>query len=104
MGHQFFVIKEAQPWIDSGQTDYRNMPHNAYTGLLYTLVEQVGWEPFIEAFHDYSAFSSPIPPTDEAKVELFANLLSEHAGINLIPTFQSWGFPIQRYGATSFGP
>ena len=103
LGQRFVEVK-AQPWIDSGRQDYQNMEHDIYTGLLYTLVEQVGWEPFIETFHDYSAFSSPIPATDEAKVELFANLLSDHAGINLIPTFQSWGFPIQRYETTSFGP
>lgn len=92
---QRFVEVEAQPWIDSGRTDYQNMDHDIYTGLLYSLVQQVGWEPFIATFHDYSMLPIPVPPTDEAKVELMANLLSKHAGVNLIPTFQSWGFPVQ---------
>jgi hypothetical protein len=92
---QRFVELHAQPWIDSGRTDYQNMEHDVYTGLLYTIVQQVGWEPFIAAFHDYSTLSTPVPPTDEAKVELMAKLLSEQAGVDLIPVFQSWGFPIQ---------
>lgn len=97
VGQRFVDIK-AKPWIDDGQTDYQNMNNDVYTGLLYTLRKQVGWTPFIETFHEYSASSNPIiPPSDEAKVELWANTLSNYAGVDFIPAFQSWGFPIQQY-------
>jgi len=94
---QHWVAVHARPWIDAGRTDYWNMHHDVYTGLLYTLVQRVGWEPFKETFHEYSRSALPAPPSDEAKVELLANKLSQYAGMDLIPAFRSWGFPIHAY-------
>lgn len=92
---QYWVAVQARPWIDAGRTDYWNMHHDVYTGLLYTLVQQVGWEPFWRTFHEYSQSTLPPPASDVAKVELLANKLSQYSGVNLIPAFQSWGFPVQ---------
>ncbi len=91
--YNFFVVEHAQPWIDSDRTDWQNMSNDAYTGLLYLLKEDIGWEPFRQTFRDYASVGSP-PATDLGKVELFAHLLSANAGIDITPYFQSWGFPI----------
>jgi hypothetical protein len=93
---QRFVEFAAQPWIDEGRTDYQNMNNDVYTGLMYMLRQQVGWEPFIKTFNEYSLSSMPTPSSDLGKVELWANTLSRYARVNLIPTFQSWGFPISK--------
>lgn len=97
---QYWVSVQARPWIDAGRTDYWNMHHDVYTGLLYTLVQRVGWEPFRRTFHEYSQSTLPPPASDVAKVELLANKLSQYSGVNLIPIFQSWGFPVEVFTPT----
>ncbi|OGZ17722.1 MAG: hypothetical protein A2Z78_00215 [Candidatus Nealsonbacteria bacterium RBG_13_36_15] len=91
--YEYFVVRYAQPWIDSGRTDWQNMSNDVYTGLLYLLKEDIGWEPFKQTFRDYASVGSP-PATDLEKVELFAHLLSANAGVDVTPYFQGWGFPI----------
>lgn len=91
---QRFVDVHAQPWIDSGRKDYENMHNDVYTGLMYILRQQIGWEPFRAAFDDYGVSAQDAPATDLEKVELWANTLSRHAGVDLVPQFQQWGFPI----------
>lgn len=90
-----FVDVQAQPWIDSGRKDYKNMSNDVYTGLLYSLKQRVGWNPFIKTFYEYSTTSISVPTTDEAKVALFAYTLSKNAGTDLVRDFRSWGFPIK---------
>jgi len=95
--HRFYVDLHAQPWIDDGRTDYRNMHNDTYTGLLYLLREQIGWQPFADAFH-YFGSSPGIPPdSDKGKVELLAHTLSRSAGVDLTPHFRSWGFGVSPY-------
>ncbi len=96
---QRFVEAQAQPWIAAGRTDYQNMSNDIYTGLLYSLQQQVGWEPFRAVFQEYGSSSLPEPASDLAKVELWANTLSRHARVDLVPQFQSWGFPITSDGS-----
>ena len=96
---QQFVTKHAQPWIDQQRKDYQNMHNDVYTGLLYTLVKRVGWTPFKAVFREYERFrlaGVPVPTSDEKRVELFANVLSQKAGVDLVQDFQVWGFPIQK--------
>ena len=49
---------------------------------------------FRATLHDYSGSSQPAPASDVGKVELWANTLSRYARVDLVPQFQSWGFPI----------
>ena len=99
---QLFIDETAQPWIDSGRTDYENVG-DAYTGLNYVLRQSIGWEPFKAAFRDFRARSqTDVPSNDLDKVELWANTLSDYAGVNLVPTFQSWGFPIERHERSAY--
>lgn len=98
---QRFIDAQAQPWIASGRTDYQNMHNDVYTGLLYSLRKQVGWEPFRATFREYGGSSLSEPASDLAKVELWANTLSRHAGVDLVPQFQSWGFPISSDGSVA---
>ncbi|OGY25374.1 MAG: hypothetical protein A2Z11_00775 [Candidatus Woykebacteria bacterium RBG_16_43_9] len=91
---KFYVEQHALPWINAGRTDWENMHNDVYTGLLYRLKNQIGWEPFRQTFRDYATLTGPPPATDLGKVELFAHLLSANAGVDVTPYFQSWGFPI----------
>ena len=91
-----FVDAQAQPWLNAGRTDYQNMGNDVYTGLNYLLRQRIGWGPFKNTFREYVASSSAtIPATDVDKVQLWASTLSRYAGEDLIPTFQSWGFPVR---------
>jgi hypothetical protein len=94
---QCFIDTQATPWINSHRTDYQNMHNDVYTGLLYSLKKQVGWEPFKKLIREYQQTGRAIPSTDLGKVELWANLLGRYAGVNFIPAYQSWGFPILGY-------
>jgi len=92
--YKYFYEKYAKPWIDSGRTDWQNMNSDTYTGLLYSIKEQIGWEPFKKTFRDYATFTSDPPSSDLGKVELFARTLSKNAGIDLTPQFRKWGFEV----------
>jgi hypothetical protein len=91
---KYFVEQFALPWIKSGRTDWHNMSEDTYTGLLYLLKEEIGWEPFKKTFRDISALAISPPSTDIEKIKLFVDLLSKNAGRNLRSKFQEWGFPI----------
>lgn len=71
------------------------MNNDTYTGLLYIIRQQIGWEPFKQTFRDYATkyFDPSIIATDEGKVSLFVNLLSINAGEDLSGQFIEWGFP-----------
>ena len=100
---QVFVDRAARPWLNAGKNNYQayldnldGNAGNAYTGLIYMIRQQVGWEPFKALFREFAAMDQQsAPASDLDKVELMANLLSQHSAINLIPAFRSWGFPIR---------
>lgn len=92
--HTYFVEQAAIPWINSGRSDWQNMSGDAYTGLLYLLREDIGWEPFRQTFRDLAALAEPPPVTDLGKIELFAHLLSANAGVDVTPYFKNWGFDV----------
>lgn len=94
LGQKYFYERFALPWVNSGRKDWQNMHHDVYTGLLYWLKGQIGWEPFKKTFRDYLNMSSSSPSGDLAKIELFAHLLSKHAGRDLTGHFRDWGLAI----------
>jgi hypothetical protein len=98
LGKGYFV-PFANQWL-AGDRDWTKMKADNYTGLLYTLVEKYGWDPFKKTFHDYATFQSqnkPVPSTDLAKFQLFADTLAKNApaGNDIKTQFKSWGIPIQ---------
>lgn len=93
--HRFFVERFALPWLKSGRKDWRHMDNDHFTGVLYLLKEKIGWEPFMGMFRDFASMTESPPESDLGKVQLIARLLSEHAGKNLIPFFQQFGFEIE---------
>ena len=88
---QRFVTVNANPWIDDGRTDYQNMHNDVYTGLLYTIRQQIGWVHSLVRFMP-TVHPRHIPPSDESKVELWANTLSDYAGRNFNPIVSNLGF------------
>ncbi len=91
-----FERKYAQPYLQAGRRDGLQMSHDILTGLLYSLQRQIGWEPFKATFRDYQTYSvghaAISSPAD--KIRLFVTLLSKNSGVDLAPTFRSWGFDI----------
>lgn len=96
IGTEYFVQRYAQPFISSRTTDWRNMNNDVFSGLLYVVKQDIGWEPFRQTFHDYQirTFPRDLYETDERRISLLVTLLSNHAKQDLFPRFQQWGFPI----------
>jgi len=94
-GEAYFVESFAEPYLSAGSRDWRTMPHDVFTGLFYLEAQEIGWEPFKEAFRDYLAgrFDQGAVTTDEGKISEFIRLLSKNAGQDLSPQFREWGFP-----------
>jgi hypothetical protein len=92
-----FERKYAIPYLQAGRRDGLQMNNDVLTGLLYSLKRQMGWEPFKATFRDYRTYNagrSTISSSDD-KVRLFIKLLSKNSGVDLAPSFRSWGFDIQ---------
>lgn len=97
LGKGYFV-PFANQWL-GGNRDWTKMRADNYTGLLYTLVQTYGWDPFKKTFHDYASFQSQnkaVPSSDLAKLQLFADTLSANApaGNDIKAQYRSWGIPI----------
>ncbi len=92
-----FEKKHAKPYLQAGRRDGLQMNNDVLTGLLYSLKRQMGWEPFKATFRDYQAYSQNHSAISSSvdKIRLFVTLLSKNSGVDLAPTFRSWGFDIQ---------
>lgn len=92
IGTDYFVQVCAQPYLSSE----RCIDHDAFTGLLYMVKQEIGWEPFRQTFHDYriGRFPASAYRTDEQKRSLLVNLLSNHARQDLCPRFRQWGLQV----------
>lgn len=76
--HDYFVERFAKPWIAKGQTDWQTMENDVFTGLLYMIREEYGWEPFKKTFREYNSMTGPSPASDLAKIQLFADTLNKY--------------------------
>ncbi len=92
-----FEKKWATPYLQAGRRDGLRMNNDALTGLLYSLKRQIGWEPFKLTFRDYQTYSKSHSTMASSvdRMRLFVTLLSNNSGVDLAPTFRSWGFDIQ---------
>ncbi|XP_004629156.1 TRPM8 channel-associated factor 2 [Octodon degus] len=70
---------------------------NVWTALetYLQLQEAFGWEPFTQLFADYQTLSG-LPKDKDGKMNLWMKKFSEAVHKNLVPFFQSWGWPIQK--------
>lgn len=94
----YFYDIFAKEWLSSKSADWRDMKHDAYTGLLYSLTQKYGWGPFKKTFSEYNTFNlilNPPPLDDLGKIQLFADTLSKYAGKGVITEFNSWGIPVK---------
>lgn len=91
-----FTDHARQLWLPATGRDYTTMGNDTYTGMLYGLRQEIGWEPFKCAFRTYARMgASPPPGSDIAKVQLWADTLGRCAGRDLAPYFRTWGFPVE---------
>lgn len=92
-----FERKYADPYLQAGRRDGLQMNNDVLTGLLYSLKRQIGWGPFKATFRDYRTYSAGRSTISSSvdKIRLFVKLLSKNSGVDLAPSFRSWGFDIQ---------
>ena len=73
---------------------------NAYQGFLplepfLQLQEAFGWELFHTLAKEYRGLSdAETPVTEEARLQEWLLRISKTAGVNLVPFYLDWGFPI----------
>ncbi|XP_055979917.1 TRPM8 channel-associated factor 2-like [Sorex fumeus] len=58
------------------------------------LQEAFGWEPFTELFAEYQTLSG-LPNTNTGRMNLWVKKFSEKVQKNLVPFFETWGWPMQ---------
>nr|XP_023423234.1 TRPM8 channel-associated factor 2 isoform X2 [Cavia porcellus] len=75
---------------------------NVWTALetYLQLQEAFGWEPFTQLFADYQTLSD-LPKDKDGKMNLWVKKFSEAVQKNLVPFFESWGWPVQKEVAKS---
>ena len=93
--HNAFVETAAMPYLASGNLNWQTMSSDAFTGLLYMLREQYGWEPFKKTFREYATLTLDRPSDDLAKIQLFVDILNKYTPQDVKPQFRSWGFPLR---------
>ncbi|XP_048193691.1 TRPM8 channel-associated factor 3-like [Perognathus longimembris pacificus] len=59
------------------------------------LQEAFGWEPFTKIFADYQA-NSKGPKDNTKKMNLWVKKFSEAVNKNLVPFFETWGWPVEK--------
>ncbi|XP_074049575.1 TRPM8 channel-associated factor 2-like [Macrotis lagotis] len=64
------------------------------------LQEVFGWEPFIQILKKYQTLSG-VPNNNDGKMNLWVKQFSHQVQKNLVPFFQSWGWPVQEQVAAS---
>ncbi|XP_007466729.1 PREDICTED: protein FAM115C-like [Lipotes vexillifer] len=75
---------------------------NMWTALetYLQLQEAFGWEPFTQLFAEYQTLSG-IPRDNTGKMNLWVKKFSEKVHKNLAPSFEAWGWPVQKEVAAS---
>lgn len=75
---------------------------NVWTALetYLQLQETFGWEPFTQLFAEYQTLSH-FPQNNAGRMNLWVKKFSEKVQKNLVPFFETWGWPIQKEVAES---
>ncbi|TNE90085.1 MAG: hypothetical protein EP330_09665 [Deltaproteobacteria bacterium] len=61
------------------------------------LQEAFGWQLYSDVFADYRAMpENARPTTDQARIDLWAEMTSARAGVDLGPFYTAWGFPLSQ--------
>ena len=58
-------------WHDEANGEFNDSYHDALTYILGRIIQDIGWEPFVKTFHQYTAEEIPEPVTRLAKLERF---------------------------------
>ncbi len=63
--------KNYDKWHTDSEGEFNDSYHDALTYIFGTIIQDIGWEPFIKAFHQYTAKEIPTPITRLARLERF---------------------------------
>ena len=58
-------------WKAEGTGTFEECYHDALTYIFGTIAQDIGWEPFVKTFHQFTAGEIPTPDTKLAKLEWF---------------------------------
>lgn len=63
--------KNYDKWHNENSGEFSDSYHDALTYIFGTIIQDIGWEPFVKTFHQYTAGEIPMPTTRLAKLERF---------------------------------
>jgi hypothetical protein len=101
-GYRFvdsFFLFFGDPYLADSSRKWDSLTSDETQSFFQRLVRVYGWEPFKKWYRDYAGLASQgfKPPTSpEAKISLCCGLLSKDIGVDLLPIFQRWRFPVTK--------
>jgi hypothetical protein len=92
---QCFEENARRQWFSRSDRDYTELSTDFYTGMLYGLREDIGWEPFKCTFRQYHQRGYPQRQRGDLEIlQDWVNTLSRCAGKDVAPYYQAWGIPV----------
>ena len=99
-GYKFsdsFFLFFGDPYLADASRKWDSMTSDETHSFFLRLVRVYGWEPFKRWYRDYAALAAKglKPPKDpETKIALCCGLLSRETGVDLVPIFLRWRYPL----------
>lgn len=69
-------------WVADFKGTFDDSYHDALTYIFGTIVQDIGWEPFVKTFHQYTAGEIPMPVSRFAKLQRFLYALQQNYNPN----------------------
>ena len=92
-----FFLFFGDPYLADPGRKWDSLTSDETHSFFLRLVRVYGWEPIKRWYRDYATLVAKglKPPTaPETKVALCCGLLSKETGVDLVPVFQRWRFPV----------
>ena len=83
--------KNYDKWHASATGEFDDSYHDALTYIFGTIIQDIGWDPFVKTFHQYTAEKIPEPVTGLAKLERFLYAVQQNynpAGNEVMENFR----------------
>jgi hypothetical protein len=92
-----FFLFFGDPYLSDPNRSWDTMSSDELHSFFQRIQRMYGWDVFKEWYRTYGrlerAGKKP-PETPEGKVRLICAILSDQAGVDLVPVFQRWRFPV----------
>jgi hypothetical protein len=99
-GYKFvdsFLLFFGDPYLADSTRKWDSLSSDETQSFFQRFVRVYGWDPFKRWYRDYAKLASQglkPPQSPEAKISLCCGLLSNETGVDLLPIFKRWRFPV----------